>query len=107
MPRGGALHGQVADIVLVALDLHLLVERPGVEARGLGEHLVAQRRRHAMALDEVEADVLEGVAQLAREPLQRARLPGEIGRQIQDRDLLVDLAERGGGGEAHGGPPIR
>ena len=96
--------------MLVALDLHLLVEGPGVEARGLGEHLVAKGLRHAMTLDEVEADVLEGVAffadarQHALSRLEIDQLSGDLCavgieacKPLADLRLLcVDLVVRNG-----------
>ena len=88
MARGRAAHRQIADQGLVHLDGELVLERLGVEARSLGEGGIDQRLRHAVADDEVEADLLEGAAQLGAEPLQRAGLAGEIGREVENRNLL-------------------
>jgi hypothetical protein len=60
-----AAHRQVADIVLVDPDVHLPVERQGMESRGLLEGAADQRLGHAVIDDEIETDLGERKAQLA------------------------------------------
>jgi len=83
-----AHHRQIADIVLVELDVELLVERPGVEAGDLAIDPVHQRRRHAVVDDRIEADLGQRIAQLGRGMVERPGLAREIGSEIDDRDRV-------------------
>jgi hypothetical protein len=57
-----ARHREVADIVPVAPQLHLAVQRLGVEASRRGECRIDQRLRNPMPLDEVKSDIFERMA---------------------------------------------
>ncbi len=84
------LDRHVADRVLVDLDLELLFQRHGVEARGLFVLRVDQRLRHAVAREVIEAHVLEGVAQLRGSLFGGAWLAGEEVCDIDQRNLAAD-----------------
>ena len=59
----------------------------GMEARGLGIGGVDQRLRHAVAGEIVEADILEGEAQLLRAAaLGGAGLAGKEARDVDQRE---------------------
>jgi hypothetical protein len=83
-----AHHRQIADIVLVELDLELLVKRPSVEAGDLAIDLAHQRRRHAVVDNRIEADLGQRVAQLGRGTVERPGLVREIGSEIDDWDRV-------------------
>ena len=55
-----------------------------MEAPRLLEHCADFFARHAVVHDEVEADLGEGEVQLARRPLERPGLAGEVGSEIDD-----------------------
>jgi hypothetical protein len=57
-----ARHRKVTDIVPIAPQPHLAIQRLGVEALGLGERGIAQRLGDAMTLDEVKPDIFQGAA---------------------------------------------
>ena len=91
--------------MLVDLDLQLFVERLGVKAGGGGEGGVDQALRHAVVGDEVEADVLVGVAQFQGGLFARAWHAREIGAEVDDRDFLARVGADGieaGGEVVHG-----
>ena len=71
----------------LSLQRELLVHRQRVEPARGGEGAVDQRLVDAVAGGIEEADMLAGMADLRREPLQRTRLAGEIRAEIDDRDL--------------------
>jgi hypothetical protein len=58
------LQRQVADIVFVKPDRQLLIERQGVETRGLTVDFADLRRRYAVIDNEVETDLGQREAQL-------------------------------------------
>jgi hypothetical protein len=86
--QGIAAHRQVADVVLVDPDLHFPVERLAMEPRGLAEGAADQRLGHAVIDDEVEADLGQRNAQLARRAFEGSRFPGEVGPQVDDGNGL-------------------
>ena len=80
----------VADIVLVDLDRELLLDGLRMEARRFGVGHVDQRLRHAVSAQIVEADMLEGEAQLGGGALGGTRLAGEVAGNIDQRNLAAD-----------------
>ena len=83
--------------------------RLGMKARRFGIGRVDQRLRHAVAGEIVEADILEGEAQLGGGPFGGARLAGEEIGNIDQRNLAADQGGRRRGGEdgclTHGADP--
>ena len=69
-----------------------------MEARGGGIGVVDHLLRHTVAGEIVEADILEGVAELRGGPCCRTRLAGEIVRNIDQRNLATDHGGRHEGG---------
>jgi anaerobic selenocysteine-containing dehydrogenase len=86
-PRHGRRDRQVSDVVPVEPQRQLVVERQRVEAARLGEDVRDERRRHGMIDDEVEADVLEGVAEGGGGAFRGARRAGEVRAEVQDGNL--------------------
>ena len=60
-----------------------------MEARGLAERLLDECARDAVIDDEVEADLSQGMAQLAGGAVERARLACETRAEIDDGDGVV------------------
>jgi hypothetical protein len=92
--RGGAEsiapHRQVADIVLVELDLQLLLERQSVKTRGLTEDRMNLLGRHAVIDDEVETDLGQREVKFLSCAVDRARGACQVRTQIDDwNDLCV------------------
>jgi hypothetical protein len=84
----------VADIVLVDLDRELGLEWQRVEARGLGIGRIDQGLRHAVAREIVEADSLEGEAQLRGGTFGRTGLARQEAGHVDQRDLAADHGRR-------------
>jgi hypothetical protein len=80
---------QVADVVLVELERQLALDRQGVERGRHGEQPVDQLLRHAVAADEIEPDVLQGIPQFAGAALERARCAREMLGEVDDGNLGV------------------
>jgi len=72
----GLVHRQIADVVLVDREPHLLLERQGVELARGREGRVHHRVRHAVPGEVEEGDGLAGVPHLGGEGLEGARLTG-------------------------------
>src|SRR5579862_5591405 len=77
---------EIADRLIERLYLHFALERQMVKALGLGEDAIDQRLRHAVIGDEIEADALARRTQCSSGALERARLAGEIGAEIDHRN---------------------
>jgi hypothetical protein len=108
--RRGALHAlvhrQVADVVLVELQPHLVRERQRVEfARGR-ERGVDHRLRHAVAGHVEEADLLARAPDLRRRGIESAGLSPEGGPEVDDGNRprrLLDAPDRHGFEDIHSG----
>src|ERR1700756_3110208 len=81
-----APHRQVADIVLVELDLQLLLERLRVETCDLAKDFAYLPGRYAVIDDEIEADLGQRKSKLSSGMINRAGYAGQIGPEIDDRD---------------------
>jgi hypothetical protein len=89
---GGCLFGDrhVPDRVLVDLDRELLLHGHRMEAGGLLVLRLDQVTRHAVAGEVIEADILEGVAQLGGGFFGGARLAGEEARHVDQGNFAAD-----------------
>src|SRR4030095_811242 len=94
---GGALHalvgGEIADVVLVELEPHLLVEGHGVELARGREGGVDDGRGHPMAVQIEEAHVLARVPDLPGHRLKGSRLAAKGAGDVDDGDGLRRLLE--------------
>ena len=79
----------VSHVVLVAPHRHLLRQRARVEADALGEDPVDEPLGHAVAVDVIEAHLLQRVAQFAGQPLQGAGSAGQEIGHFQDRNTAL------------------
>jgi len=89
MPNGLTAERQVADVVLADLQRELPLLRQGKEVLRLGKDALGQMRRDAMIGDDQKPGVLAGARDGGRERCERARLAGEVGADIENRDAVV------------------